>query len=110
MATVEFCLKSMCFMPFTHIVVRMSTPHGVKILGGGDYEKILRRFSSKRVVRSSVSDNVLYIDVLPDKQSCDAFLCRKHESCILTECIFIDCPLCSNSICSMCCSREACRK
>lgn len=110
MATVEFCLKSMCFMQFTHIVVRMVTPNGHKVLGGGDYQKILRRFSGKRVCSSSVSDNVLYIDVYPDKSSCDGFVCRKADSCILLDCAGIDCPLCQYSICTMCTSREACRK
>lgn len=111
MSDVEFCLKSMCFMPYTHIVVREVSAKGCNILGGGYYDKVLTRFRTRKVVRSSVSGNVLYIDVSPETSSCDAFVCSHASMCVVSPCLGSKCPLCSQGgLCQVCMSRKACKK
>ena len=61
--TVEFAVKSMCFLPYTHIIVRRRGSAGIEPLGGGDLSKVLSRYGSMIVERSFVVDDTLYIDV-----------------------------------------------
>lgn len=61
--TVEFAVRSMCFLPYTHIIVRQRKASGIEPLGGGGLSKVLSRYGSMIVERSFVVGDTLYIDV-----------------------------------------------
>lgn len=61
--TVGFALRSMCFLPYTHIVVRRHSPGGVEVLGGGYLGRVLSRYGGMELERSFISNNILYVDV-----------------------------------------------
>lgn len=110
MPDVEFCLKSMCFMPYTHIVVRESTGKGTNVLTYGTYDKVLSRYGTRKVISSDVSNDRLYITVSPTLTSCPDFACFKRDDCILQHCVGADCPICPSGLCSICSIRKSCKK
>lgn len=61
--TVEFAVRAMCFMPYTHILVRTRKDRRIDVLGGGRMIDIIKRYGDLEIVRSFVSEDTLYIDV-----------------------------------------------
>lgn len=111
MATVEFVLKSMCVLPYVRITVREIAGRRHNVLGSGMYDKIIRRYGARQVVSSSVSDDVLFIDISPTVDSCEAFSCRHEAVCIVQPCLGENCPLCDGmGLCRVCFSKKACKK
>lgn len=64
-ATVKLALGCMHFDDFTHIVVRERCLGSLEVLGGGHLTKVIERYGNKRVVRSSVVNGILFLDVEP---------------------------------------------
>lgn len=112
MCDVEFCLKSMCFMPYTRVVVREMAPGSAPVpLGSGYYDKVMRKFGTRKVVRSYVSGDSLFMDVSPVLESCSDFVCSHKDSCIMNECLGHRCPLCRDgALCTVCLVRRGCRR
>lgn len=62
--TVRTALESMRFLPYTHIVVRFRESGKVEPLGGGHVDKVLSRYGERTLVRSFISDGILFIDTV----------------------------------------------
>lgn len=62
--TVEYLLTHMGFSPYTHVVVRERGAEGVFTVGGGYMSVILTRYGDRKVLRSHIADNVLYLIIM----------------------------------------------
>lgn len=63
--TVKFALKCMGFLPYTRIVVRERDFAGnMQTLGGGYLDKVLKRYGCRQIERSSIVNEILYIDLV----------------------------------------------
>lgn len=60
----DFVIRCMGFLPYTHIIVRERDSEGIiQTLGGGYIDKVLKRYGSRQIERSSIVDGILYIDL-----------------------------------------------
>lgn len=65
--TVEYAVRCMCFLPYTHIIVRSRGADGIEIMGGGRMRDIISRYGTLEIERSFVSGDTLFIDVKSEK-------------------------------------------
>ena len=105
MATVEFCLKSMCDFGWYCIVVREVHGKKKKVIYRGGYNVVSVKYASRNVVSAYVDSGALYLDLQAD---CKSFICCKKESCILDYCLVAACPYCNKSMCDMCLLKMGC--
>ena len=63
--TLAFALRSMMFVPYTHVVIRRRGPDRVMVsIGGGDPVSVIRRFGDLQVEQSLITyEGILQIIV-----------------------------------------------